>query len=98
MKRASIHGEISVSLVSKGPGPRIRAARMRCVHVVPALYAVVMRMSSSRGTNVSHRVLSRWWLRYTRVRSGGWSVMAADNAMKSFGGAAGEPGSLSHQT
>ena len=60
MNRASTHGDISLNLAGRGFGPRIRAARMRCVHVVPALYAVVTKMSSSRGANWSQRVLSRW--------------------------------------
>ena len=37
MNRESIHGEISVNLAGKGSGPRIIAARMRWVHVVPGL-------------------------------------------------------------
>ena len=46
--RASTHGEISHRSAYSGPGPRISEAMMRWVHVVPALYAVVMTTSSSR--------------------------------------------------
>lgn len=84
MNRESIHGEISVNLAGRGSGPRIRAARMRCVQVVPALYAVVTKMSSSRGAKWSQRVLSRWWLRYSRVRSGGSSLMRAHHRTRRF--------------
>ena len=57
---------------------------MRCVQVVPALYAVVTKMSSSRGTKSSQRVLSRWWLRYSRVRSGGSDLVGADHLTRQF--------------
>jgi hypothetical protein len=59
-----------MSGAGKGPAPKTSRLMMRCIQVVPAFIEVEMTTSPGRTVTASHRSLSRWWLRYVRVRRG----------------------------